>query len=80
MDLATLTALLGWCAVINVSLLMIWFGLFVFAGDALFRLHGRWFALTRERYDTVHLSCMAGYKLAIWMFNLAPYLALRIIG
>ena len=37
-------------------------------------------ALSRERFDSLHYAGLAGDPLAIWLFNLAPYLALRIIG
>ena len=79
MTLTMLQALLGWCAVINFGLLMLWFVLYVLAKDWMYRLHSRWFAVSKESYETVHLASMAGYKLAIWIFNLAPYIALHLI-
>ena len=79
MTLVTLQSLLGWCALINFGVLMLWFVLYVLARDAMYRLHSRWFSLSRERYETFHLGSMAAYKLAIWMFNLAPYIALRLM-
>ena len=79
MTLATLQSLLGWCAVINLALLSVWFLLYVLAKDAMYRLHSRWFALSRERYEAIHYGAMAGYKLAIWIFNLAPFIALHLI-
>ena len=79
MNLSTLQTLLGWCALINYGVLLLWFVLYVAAKDALYRLHGRWFAMSRERYETFHLAAMAAYKLAIWIFNIAPYLALRLM-
>ena len=79
MTLANLQSMLGWCALINYSVLLLWFVLYAAAADALYRLHRRWFAISRERYDTFHLAAMAAYKLAIWMFNIAPYLALRLL-
>ena len=79
MTLASLQSLLGWCAVINFGVLMLWFVLYASAKDLLYRLHSRWFSLSKERYETVHLAGMAAYKLAIWMFNLAPFIALHLI-
>jgi len=79
MTLLMLQALLGWCTVINFGVLMLWFVLYVLAKDWMYRLHSRWFSVSRERYEMVHLGGMAGYKLAIWMFNLAPYIALHLI-
>ena len=79
MTAATLQAFVGWCALINLALLTIWFGLFVLAKEWLYRLHGRWFDISKERFDAIHYGGMAGYKLAIWLFNLAPYIALRLM-
>ncbi len=79
MTLATLQSLLGWCALINYSVLLLWFVLHAAAGEALYRLHSRWFPISKERYDTFHLASMTAYKLAILLFNIAPYLALRLL-
>lgn len=77
-SLALLQTVLGWSAVINLAVLLWWFALFALARDWLHRLHGRWFELSRERFDALHYGGMALYKLAIVLFNLVPYLALRI--
>lgn len=77
MTLELLRAFFGWCAILNLILLMVWFGLFVGARGALFRLHGRWFNLAPQTFDAIHYAGMAGYKLSLWMFFLIPYLVLR---
>jgi hypothetical protein len=46
----------------------------------MFGLHSRWFNFPRERFDSIHYVAMAAYKLGILLLNLAPYLALRLIG
>jgi len=79
MTLTTLQSLLGWCAVINLALLSVWFLLYVLAKEWMYRLHSRWFALSRENFETIHYTGMAAYKLAIWIFNLAPFIALHLI-
>lgn len=65
---------------INYAALLLWLLFFAFARDWLHELHGRWFRLTEERFDAIHYAGMALYKLAILLFNLAPYLALRIVA
>lgn len=69
-----------WCAAVNYGVLLLWFLFFRFAHDWMQRLHGRWFRLSVERFDTLHYACMAIFKLAILLFNLAPYVALRIVA
>jgi hypothetical protein len=69
-----------WCAVINYSILLWWFLVFSLARNWLYRLHGRWFQLPAERFDAIHYAGMAIYKIGIFLFNLAPWIALRIVA
>lgn len=80
MTLDTLREMFLWCTVLNYGLLLVWFLLFTLAHDRLHRLHGRWFRLLPEQFDVVHYSGMAMYKIAVVIFNLVPYLALRFVG
>lgn len=71
-------AVLGWCSVINLGLLMWWFFAFVAMRDFIFRMHTRWFNLTPNQFDMVHYTGMAIFKFLILFLNLIPYIALRI--
>ena len=70
--------ILGWCSLINVALLLIWFLFIVFAHDWIFRIHTRWFKLSSEKFDAIHYAGMGLFKMTIVIFNVMPYLALRI--
>jgi Family of unknown function (DUF6868) len=70
---------LGWCAVLNIALLVWWALFMIFAHDWVYRIHSKWFYLNMERFNAVHYAGIAFYKLSIILFNVAPYLALRII-
>jgi len=80
MTIEMLRSALLWCSVINYGLLILWFLLFVIPHEWMYRLYGRWFRLTAEQFDAVNLAGIVLYKLAILLFNLVPYVALRIIG
>ncbi|MCK4840845.1 MAG: hypothetical protein KAT04_03055 [Methylococcales bacterium] len=80
MNIETIRELLAWCAVINFGILTIWFLGFTLARDKIYRLHGQWFKLSENSFDTIHYSAMAFYKLSIFMFNLVPYLVLRFLS
>jgi hypothetical protein len=69
-----------WCAVINYGLLLVWFVLFVLPHGWMHRLWGRWFRLSAEQFDLVNFAGIVLYKLAVLLFNLVPYIALRIAG
>jgi Family of unknown function (DUF6868) len=67
-----------WCAVINYGILLIWFLFFMLAHDWMYLLHSRWFHLSVDQFDMLHYGGMAIYKIGIILFNLVPYIALRI--
>ena len=69
-----------WCAIFNYVVLLAWFAAFVFAHHWMRKLHGRWFHFSDERFDSIHYTGMAVYKIGILLFNVAPYLALCVLG
>ncbi|MGR8946500.1 MAG: DUF6868 family protein [Gammaproteobacteria bacterium] len=70
---------LGWCTVINLGFLFWWFFAFVLMRDTMYALHNRWFNLTPAQFDSIHYCGMATLKILVLIFNLGPYLALRIV-
>ncbi len=80
MTIEIIRAALAWCAVINIGLLIWWVLFFMFAHDWMYRYHGKWFNLSIDQFDVIHYAGMALFKIGIFLFNLVPYFALRIIG
>lgn len=64
------------CLVINYSLLIVWFLLFVFAHDSIKNLNDRLFRRKIEHFDTLNYAGIALYKIGIILFNLVPWLAI----
>jgi hypothetical protein len=79
MPVSQLQSFFGWCAVLNYGVLLIVFLAWAGGGDALFRLQARWFRLDRARCDFALYLLVGGYKLAIVLFCLVPWLALRLV-
>ncbi len=71
--------LLIWCTVINYAILFVWFGVFIFAHDWLYRMHTRWFKLSPEAFDAIHYGGIAVYKLGILLFCLVPLIAIHLV-
>ena len=69
-----------WSTVINYGILLVWFCAFVLLHDWMRHLHGRWFCLSNEQFDTVHYAGMAVYKIGVLLFNLVPFLVVSILG
>ena len=80
MTLEVIRDALAWCTIINWAILLWWFLFFSMAHDWIYRFHIKWFKIPVERFDAIHYAGMALFKTAIFVFNLAPYLALRIVG
>jgi len=51
----------------------------IFAHDWVYRFHSKWFSIPTEAFDTIHYAGIACYKIVMFLFNLAPYLALLIV-
>ncbi len=80
MTVETIREVLGWCSVMNFGLLFVWFVGIILARDWIFKIHSKWFALSKEQFDTIHYAGLAFFKMFIFVFNFVPYLALRIAG
>ena len=80
MSIAIVRKVLLWCAVINYGVLLVWFLFFLLARDWMYGLHSQWFHLSREQFDALHYVGMALYKIGILLFNLVPYITLRLVG
>ena len=80
MTIDTVRDALLWCFIINMGLLLWWFLLFTLAHDWVYRFHGKWFKLSIEKFDAINYAGMAFFKISIFVFNLVPYIALRIVG
>lgn len=75
--LSVLRDLLFWCMVIHFGLLLVWFLFFRFAHDGMYRLHTRWFQLSREQFDALHYAGITFYKILFLVFNAIPWIVLQ---
>ncbi|QDV47646.1 hypothetical protein Enr13x_75570 [Stieleria neptunia] len=77
-SLEVLLAALGWCTLMNLGMLTVTTLLLVVWGEAIGRLHQRWFRLEKRELQREYFRYLANYKLLLLVFNLVPYLALRL--
>jgi len=80
MDIQMLTQFFMWCTILNFGLLIFSFLILAFAGDFVYRLHGKWFPMPRETFNVVLYSFIAIYKILVLVFCVVPWIALVIIG
>jgi uncharacterized protein DUF6868 len=78
MTVDLLRGALGWCAVINMGALILWFLFLAFAHDWCYRMHSKWFKIPVETFNAIHYAGIVFYKTAIFVFNIVPYFAIQI--
>lgn len=79
MTLNELKEFLLWSTAINYGVLFLWFGVFVFAHDWIYRTHTRWFKLSVETFDALHYVGVSIYKIGVLILNLVPLIVLCIL-
>ncbi|MGH8105833.1 MAG: DUF6868 family protein [Arenimonas sp.] len=79
MTIDQLQSFLIWCAGINYAILIVWFAVFVFAHDRLYRIHSGWFKLSPEMFDALNYASVAIYKIGIMLFLVVPLIALYLV-
>ncbi|MFC1698887.1 DUF6868 family protein [Candidatus Omnitrophota bacterium] len=80
MTIETIRAVLGWCSIINIGILLWWFFAITVLHDFVYKFHSKFLKLSVERFDEIHYAGAMFFKIAVFMFNIVPYFALRIIG
>jgi len=80
MKMLQVSDFLLYSALINMGLLLWWVSFFIFGRSVIYRMQSRWFKISEERFDTIHYSGTALYKICIFVFNIVPYFALMLIN
>lgn len=80
LDISTVISFLGWCAVLNIGLLVFAAFILVVFNAQVKTLHVKYITLDSADLNTIYFSFLGRYKLAIIMLNLVPYWALKIIA
>ena len=80
MTIQMLTAFFMWCTIINAALLIFSAIMIIPAQDLVYRMHSKWFSISREAFNVAMYSCLGLFKIAILIFNVVPYIALLIIA
>ncbi len=79
MDIKKIRKILGWCAIINYGLLILAVILTLFIHDWIYELNQLFFSVSVETYDAILLITLAFWEVLIWVFNIVPYIVLRIV-
>ncbi len=80
MDIETLTSLFGWMLVINTAIYTFAAAFIIFARDFTVKVEARITGVPEEAWPRLFMDYLSRYKIGICLFNLAPWLALVIVG
>lgn len=80
MNIDEIRQVLLWSVAINYAVLFLWFGVFVFAHDWLYRAHSRWFRMSVESFDALNYGAVAVYKIGVLLLNVVPWIALTLVS
>jgi hypothetical protein len=78
-DIQNFTVFLGWCTVINMSVLLFSAIAIMLLKESISTLHSKLFGINKADLPAIYFQYLGMYKIAIIVFNLTPYIALKII-
>jgi hypothetical protein len=67
------------CAVLGYILMMLWFGMYMLAGELIYVVHGGMFGLSLHELNVIHYCGMAFVKVGVTIFFLFPWIAIRLV-
>lgn len=80
MNIETVRTFLAWCTAMNLGLLVLSALVVGCCQGPIRRLHAKLFGLDDAFLRQSYFRFLANYKIGILIFNLVPYLALRIMA
>ena len=75
-----LTVFLGWASLINIGLLLFSTLMVVLCRDWAVGIHSKMFNLDPAMVPKMYFEYLGQYKVLVLVFNVVPYIALRVIG
>ncbi|CAH0992376.1 hypothetical protein SIN8267_02495 [Sinobacterium norvegicum] len=79
-NLTTLTGFFGWTAIINLAIYLVTALALAVFKDSIKQLHAQLTGVAVDQLDSLYFQYLAQYKLAIVIFSLTPYLALKLMA
>ena len=80
MTLDQLVELFKWMTLINIGIMILSAILIGLLKDLIFKMHGTFFGIAKEHLATIMYGYLGVYKLLIIVFNLVPYIAMKLLA
>jgi hypothetical protein len=79
-DISTITAFLGWCAVINLGIYLFTVIVLTLFKAPVKNLHSKLTGVPLEKLDELYFNYLGHFKLAIILLSITPYIALKVLS
>ena len=79
-NIDAITEFLGWCSVINISILILSTILLTIMRGPIVRFHAKTSGVEAGELPKIYFQYLGNYKILIFVFNLVPYIALRLMA
>lgn len=79
MNIDEITAFLGWCTVFNMGIYLLSAFFIIVFKNFTANLHAKLMGIDATELPMLYFNYMGNYKIAIIIFNLVPYIALKLI-
>ncbi|MDF1741896.1 MAG: hypothetical protein P1U86_22235 [Verrucomicrobiales bacterium] len=79
-SIPVLTSFLGWCLVLNIGLLMFSTIMITLCKTWITRIHAKLFQYNGDALGIEYFRYLANYKVLVIVFNLIPWIALKLMG
>lgn len=79
MDLLQIQKFLMICSIINIVLGIIMFVVVSKMREKIYKIHYKFFPITKSQFNTIIYGLMAFYKIQVFVFNIVPWIAISIL-
>ncbi len=79
-DISTLTLFLGWCSLINIGILLISTVALCVMRGPISHIHSKILGISQAELLPMYFQYLGNYKIGIIIFNIAPYMALKLMA
>ena len=80
MDIGQWQGFFGWCTVVNIAVLVFSTVFLAFGRGLAVGIHAKLFDIDEERLSEAYFRYLANFKIAVLVFNLVPWVALKIMS
>lgn len=78
--LSQVTEIFGWASILNIGFLVFAWIVIAVMRPSIVSLHSKMFDIPERDFPLIYFKYLANYKLLTFIFIVAPYLSLKIIG